>query len=124
MAELAKTGSRSRVGGRLGSAVVNATGWRWAVDSKRWVAVACAVNRPPKAEVAREPLALISDVFLVRLPAGGEVGVADQELQQLCALFAEHPEMLGIHVAEPTHAKEVASTPRSQPSTAKPGRKL
>ena len=85
--------------------------------SRSWwrrVAVACAVNRPRKAELAREPLALISDVFLVRLPAVGEVGVDDQELQQLRALFAEHPKMLGIHVAEPTHAKKVARTPRSQ----------
>jgi hypothetical protein len=78
------------------------------------VAVACAVNRPLKAELAREPLALISDVSLVRLPPVGEVGVDDQELQQLRALLAEYPKMLGIQVAEPTHAERVARTPRPQ----------
>lgn len=78
------------------------------------MAVACAVNRPLKAELAREPLALISDVSLVRLPPVGEVGVDDQELQQLRALLAEYPKMLGIQVAEPTHAERVARTPRPQ----------
>ena len=80
------------------------------------------MNRTPKAEVAREPLALISDVFLVRLPAVREFGVADQELKQLRALFAEHPKVLGIHVAERTHAQKVASKPTSQPFYCQPGR--